>query len=176
MKEVIKNIFEKIEFSIIVFTIYLTTIFFTIMPKWIVNSLSLLDFKNKYQFAFSICFIILTCYYLSALISHFLKKMKKIKFKKQRINLIKAISLEEKQYIMTFYDSDSKQFGTSTTFDISNAIVNLLERKQIIGRGSNLSVGYTNFSYFLQPWAQEYLNEQLKKGNIVVEGDKFTWN
>lgn len=56
--------------------------------------------------------------------------MKTIKFKKQRINLIKAISLEEKQYIIVFYDSNSKQFGTSTTFDISNAIFNLLERKQ----------------------------------------------
>lgn len=47
---------------------------------------------------------------------------------------------------------------------------------KIIGQWSNLSVDYTNFSYFLQPWAQEYLNEQLKKENIVVEGDKFTWN
>ncbi len=94
---------------------------------------------------------------------------------KLKSNKVKELlDLEEKQYIMAFYDSDSKQFGTSTTFDISNAIVNLLERKQIIGRGSNLSVGYTNFSYFLQPWAQEYLNEQLKKENIVVEVDKFT--
>lgn len=50
MKEVIKNIFEKIEFSIIVFTIYLATIFFTIMPVSIVEKLSLLEFKNKYQF------------------------------------------------------------------------------------------------------------------------------
>ena len=75
-----------------------------------------------------------------------------------------TFSLEENQYIMTFYDYDSKQFGTSTIFDISNAIVDLLENKQIIGRWSNLSVGYTNFSYFLQSWAQEYLNEQLKKG------------
>lgn len=47
---------------------------------------------------------------------------------------------------------------------------------KIIGQWSNLSVDYTNFSYFLQPWAQEYINEQLKKENIVVEGDKFTWN
>ncbi len=75
-----------------------------------------------------------------------------------------TFSLEENQYIMTFYDYDSKQFGTFTIFDISNAIVDLLENKQIMGRWSNLSVGYTNFSYFLQSWAQEYLNEQLKKG------------
>lgn len=75
-----------------------------------------------------------------------------------------TFSLEENQYIMTFYDYDSKQFGTSTIFDISDAIVDLFENKQIIGRWSNLSVGYTNFSYFLQSWAQEYLNEQLKKG------------
>lgn len=176
MKEVIKNIFEKIELSIIIFTIYLATIFFTIMPKGIVKSLSLLDFKNKYQFAFSICFIILTCYYFSVIMSYAVKKIKTLRFKKRRESLIKAISLEEKQYIMSFYDFETKQFGTSTTFDISNAIVNLLEHKQIIGRGSNLSVGLTNFSYFLQPWAQEYLNKQLQEGKIVVEKDKFSWN
>lgn len=176
MKEVIKGIFEKIEFSIIIFTIYLATIFFTLMPECIVKSLSLLDFKNKYQFAFSLCFIILTCYYLSILINYFLKKIKNCKFKKSREKLIKSISLEEKKHIMAFYNFDNKQFGTSAVFDISNAIVNLLEHKQIIGRGSNLSVGYTNFSYFLQPWAQEYLNKQLNEGNIVVEGDKFSWN
>ena len=175
MKEVVKNIFEKIEFPIIIFTIYLTTIFFTIMPKRIVKNLSLLNFKNKYQFVFSICFIILTCYYLSVIMSYIVKKIKTLRFKKRRESLIKTISLEEKQYIMSFYDFETKQFGTSTTFDISNAIVNLLEHKQIIGRGSNLSVGFTSFSYFLQPWAQEYLNKQLQEGKIVVEKDKFSW-
>ena len=55
MKEVIKNIFDKVEFSIIVFTIYLVTIFFSLIPESIIKQLSLLDFKTKYQFIFSIC-------------------------------------------------------------------------------------------------------------------------
>lgn len=176
MKEVIKNIFEKIEFSIIVFTIYLATIFFTIMPVSIVEKLSLLEFKNKYQFVFSICFIIFSCYYLASIVNWAKKKINVIRFKKHRSELIKKLSPEEKQYVMAFYNKDTKQFDTSSIFDITNAVVNLLEHKQIIGRGSSLSVGYTEFSYFLQPWAQEYLNKQLKEGHIVVEKDKFSWN
>ena len=104
------------------------------------------------------------------------KKINVIRFKKHRSELIKKLSPEEKQYVMAFYNKDTKQFDTSSIFDITNAVVNLLEHKQIIGRGSSLSVGYTEFSYFLQPWAQEYLNKQLKEGPIVVEKDKFSWN
>ena len=76
---------------------------------------------------------------------------------------------------MKFYNFDEKRFDTSAKFDISDAIVTLLEHKQIICRGSNLSVGFSTFSYFLQPWAQEYLNEQVGMGNIVVKDDKISW-
>ena len=146
------------------------------MPVSIVEKLSLLEFKNKYQFVFSICFIILSCHYLASIVNWAKEKISVIRFKKHRSELIKKLSPEEKKYVMAFYNKDTKQFGTSSTFNITNAVVNLLEHKQIISRGSNFSVGLTRFSYFLQPWAQEYLNKQLKKGNIVVEKDKFNWN
>ena len=175
MKEVIKNIFDKVEFSIIVFTIYLVTIFFSLIPESIIKQLSLLDFKTKYQFIFSICFVVLTCYYIALLAKKIIEKINNRRFISTRKKLMKKISPEQKQYIIKFYNFDEKRFDTSAKFDISDAIVTLLEHKQIICRGSNLSVGFSTFSYFLQPWAQEYLNEQVGMGNIVVKDDKISW-
>ena len=88
----------------------------------------------------------------------------------------KKISSNEKQYLMKFYNSKTKSFDTSTTFDISNAIVNLLQSKHIINIGSSISVGYTEFDYYLQPWALEYLNELLNDGKLIVHENNFEWN
>ena len=89
---------------------------------------------------------------------------------------MKRISRNEKQYLMKFYNQKTKAFDTSTTFDISNAIVNLLQSKKILNVGSSVSVGYTNFDYYLQPWALDYLNELLNEGKIIVNDDSFEWN
>ena len=175
MKEVIKNIFDKVDFGIIVGTIYLASVVFVLIPKNIMEYLKLLEFKEKWQFVISIIFVILTCYYFSLLIKYIFAKIQKYRFKETLKKLMGNITAEEKQYLMMFYDSDNKKFKTSQNFDMTDAIVNLLVTKNIIAMGSTVSKGLTVFDYFLQPWAYEYLAEELEKGNIEVTKDSFTW-
>ncbi len=176
MKEIIKNIFNKVDFKIIVRTIYFASIIFSIFPENIINYLGLLSFKTNYQFVISIVFIILTCYYFAMIIQFLLNKINNRILTKKLRKMMKRISRNEKQYLMKFYNQKTKAFDTSTTFDISNAIVNLLQSKKIINVGSSVSVGYTNFDYYLQPWALDYLNELLNEGKIIVNDDSFEWN
>lgn len=175
MKEVIKNIFDKVDFGIIVGTIYLSTVVFVLIPKSIMEHLKLLVFKEKWQFVISIVFVILTCYYISLIINYVKKRVGNKMFKRNLKKIMKNITGEEKQYIMAFCDFEAKTFKTSCDFDMSDATVNLLESRGVISRGSNVSKGFTIFGYFLQPWAYEYLTEQLEKGNISIEDNKFRW-
>ena len=47
MKEIIKNIFNKVDFKIIVGTIYLASLVFSLFPDNIINYFGLLSFKSK---------------------------------------------------------------------------------------------------------------------------------
>lgn len=176
MKEIIKNIFNKVEFKIIIGTVYLASLIFSIFPENIISYLGLLSFKQNYQFIISLIFIILTCYYISMIIHFLLDKIKNKLLTKKLRRMMKKISPDEKKYLMKFYNNDSKIFNTSTIFDMSDAIVNLLQSKRIINIGSSLSVAYTEFDYYLQPWALEYLNELLNDGKIKINGNTFEWN
>ncbi len=176
MKEIIKNIFNKVDFKIIIGTIYLASLVFSLFPDSVINYLGLLSFKHNYQFVISLIFIILSCYYLTVLIEYLHNKIKNKRITKKLRNSMKKISANEKQYLMKFYNESSKSFDTSTTFDISDAIVNLLQSKHIINIGSSISVGYTEFDYYLQPWALEYLTELLNDGKLIVHENNFEWN
>lgn len=176
MKEIIKNIFNKVDFKIIVGTIYLASLVFSLFPDNIINYFGLLSFKSTYQFVISLIFIVLSCYYIATLIQYVYNKIKNKTLNKKLRKMMKKISSNEKQYLMKFYNSKTKSFDTSTTFDISNAIVNLLQSKHIINIGSSMSVGYTEFDYYLQPWALEYLNELLNDGKLIVHENNFEWN
>lgn len=176
MKEIIKNIFNKIDLKIIIGTIYLASLIFSLFPDNIINYFGLLTFKMNYQFVISLIFIVLSCYYVTILVQYISNKIKNQKLNKKLRKMMQKISSNEKQYLMKFYNRQSKSFDTSTTFDISDAIVNLLQSKCIINVGSSISVGFTEFDYYLQPWALEYLNELLNDGKIVVYDSKFEWN
>ena len=168
MKEIIKNIFNKVDLKIIVGTIYLTSLIFSLVPDNIINYFGLLSIKTNYQFIISLIFITLSCYYITIFIQFIYNKIKSKTLNKKLKKVIKKLSINEKQYLMKFYNANSKSFDTSTTFDISDAIVNLLQSKHIINVGSSISVAFTEFDYYLQPWALEYLNELLNNGKIIV--------
>ena len=76
MKEIIKNIFNKVDFKIIVGTIYLASLVFSLFPDNIINYFGLLSFKSTYQFVISLIFIVLSCYYIATLIQYVYNKIK----------------------------------------------------------------------------------------------------
>jgi len=62
MKEVISEIFQKIPINRIFASIWLFACVFVILPRPIIKNLGMLEFKEQWQFVFSLSFIILTCY------------------------------------------------------------------------------------------------------------------
>lgn len=130
----------------------------------------------NYQFVISLIFIVLSYYYVTILVQYISNKIKNKKLNPKLRKIMKKINSNEKQYLMKFFNRHSISFDTSTTVDISNAIVNLLQSKCIINVSSSISIGFTEFDYYLQPWALEYLNELLNDGKIVVYDNNFEWN
>ena len=92
MKEIIKNIFNKVDFKIIVGTIYLASLVFSLFPDNIINYFGLLSFKSTYQFVISLIFIVLSCYYIATLIQYVYNKIKNKTLNKKLNN--KAILTE----------------------------------------------------------------------------------
>ena len=76
MKEIIKNIFNKIDLKIIIGTIYLASLIFSLFPDNIINYFGLLTFKMNYQFVISLIFIVLSCYYVTILVQYISNKIK----------------------------------------------------------------------------------------------------
>lgn len=176
MKELLKNIFDKIDLSTILLTVYMTSIFFTFSSNNLLRTMMLLKFKVDYQFIISMIAVVLSFYYISLLFEFFRKKIQSIIFWRNRGKFLRTLTMQEKQYIMAFYDRDNKRLNTSCQFDCSDAIVNLLSAKTIISQGSAISVGMLTFDYFLQPWAYDYISKLINNKKIVVENDTFSWN
>lgn len=175
MKEFWDKVLEKIDLKIIIRTIYIGTLIFVFLPEKYIETLGLLDFKNTWKTVISSAFLLITCYYVAVLIEVIYQKIKD-KFLMIKLNeIMKKLSLEEKQYLVQFYNHETKKFNTSNLFNISDAVVNLLVAKTIISRGSNIATEFTTFDYYLQPWAQEYLEKKLKNKTLVIEMNRFTW-
>ena len=92
MKEIIKNIFNKVDFKIIVGTIYLASLVFSLFPDNIINYFGLLSFKSTYQFVISLIFIVLSCYYIATLIQYVYNKIKNKTLNKKLRKMMKKIS------------------------------------------------------------------------------------
>jgi len=77
---------------------------------------------------------------------------------KRHAKRLQCLNPEEKE-ILAYYITNQTR---SQALDYRSGTVNALVREQIIVRGSN--VGYPggfNFSYVIQPWAWEFLNENV---------------
>lgn len=175
MKELFNKIFEKIEFKVIVMTIYIGSLILIFIPEKFIEMLGLLEFKNAWKTVISSVFLIITCYYLALFFEFIFKKIEKNFINMKLYKIMKRLSLEEKQYLIEFYNHKTKKFNTSNEFDISDADANLLVAKNIIARGSNIAIQFSLFDYYLQPWAYEYLEKKLKNKTLIIEEKSFTW-
>ena len=89
----------------------------------------------------------------------------------------KHLSYDQMQLIiLTFYDKKHNQFNSCGYINIVDGRIAALQKNKIIYRSSNIENIMLGFAFNLQTYALEFLNENLKKGNIEIFDDKFIWD
>lgn len=173
--ELLKKILNEVKISVIILTVYITILIFIAIPNEYLHKLDLFEFKVKNQFYISLIALILTAYFLSFFILKIFKKVQDYLNNRFRIKLLNELTNDEKRYLLSFYDKENNELRNTYEFSIQNANVNLLVSKEILGRGSNLSLGGTTFDYFLQPWAYKHMTKLINQGKIKITDDGFIW-
>ena len=69
----------------------------------------------------------------------------------------------------------NKRFSSSGKIDYSDGRKAPLESKHIIYLASQMGDMLYGFSYNLQPYALEFLNKNLKDGNIQITGNRMSF-
>ncbi|CUN86908.1 super-infection exclusion protein B [Clostridium disporicum] len=178
--ELIKTIVDKFKIKELVGVVFFTTLLITILPKNIIELMYLGEFKEKYQVYISLGLIIASAYYILSIIVFISEMMvsKLINSKKIAIKYMKnQISPDEMQLIIkTFYDDTNKIFKSSGYISYSDGRKAALENKKIIYLASTISRSGSSFAYNLQPYAREFLNKNLKYGNIKINNDLLEYN
>lgn len=168
---IIKTIVEKLKIKELFAILFIAGICFSLIPSKIADKMKILELRNEYQSFVSIGLIIIASYYTLWL----LRKIKKIIHKKRysvkriAIKYMKEhMSVDEKRLLIEkFYDGN--EFNTTGYIEINDGRKAALEKMGIIYRSSNVSY-YTSFSYNLQPYILEYLNQNLILGKIDIQG------
>lgn len=67
-----------------------------------------------------------------------------------------SLTNEEKAILRRFILDGEASVGAA----VSSGPINLLERKNVVVRASNLAAFHTTFMYIMQPWARTYLSKR----------------
>lgn len=105
-------------------------------------------------FVIAICLLIVSV--LASLVQFVKPWVTQVFWIKQHVKRLHLLNPEEKKLLAYYIINQTR----SQALDYRSGIVSALVREHILVRGSN--VGYPggfNFSYVIQPWAWEYLNE-----------------
>lgn len=74
-----------------------------------------------------------------------------------------------------FYDPVNIRFKTSSLIDIQDGRLAQLLNKKILYQSSRIGDFVYGFSFNLQPYVLEFLNENLRSGRITIEGTNFSY-
>lgn len=176
---IVTAIIDKLKIKEIIGILFIASIVITFLPDNVIHQLKLTDFRNEYQTSLTICIIITGSYYLLSLIkfifSFFVKRMASPK--KIALNYMKnGMSLDEKiLLVQTFYDFDRKCFRLSGKLNVEDGRWQPLYQNRVIYQGSEIGDFIDGFSFNLQPYALDFLNEQLEKGNIKISENQALW-
>jgi hypothetical protein len=174
---IIKAIVEKFKLIELVAILLVASLIITVLPEKKITQLGLEGVK-QYQMYISLCLIICISYYVFFLISYVIRFGRKILYgKRVGINYMKKyMSTDEMELLIeTFYDRANNSFNASGYIEYHDGRKAALEGKRIIYSAANLSYEITMFAYNLQPYAREFLNRNLKNGNITIEPNRFTY-
>lgn len=175
---IIKSIIEKFKLKELIAILFVTALIVTLIPKDVAAKLNLLKFRETYQTYISLCllitgayFIVTICYRLKELLYGKLYNWKRtaIKYMKNYMSADEMGLLIEK-----FYDEANSQFRTSGYIEYSDGRKAALESSHVIYRASQMGIRYV-FAYNLQPAVRDYLNLNLRQGNIRITPDRFEY-
>lgn len=176
----IDTILKKFKVKEIVAMLFFTTLIITIMPNNILNHLGLLSLTKKYKTYISLVLILSTSYYLFIIFKYLLYFLYKKIFNDSKIAIKyfkNHISYDELELlIQTFYDPINNQFKTMGYIDFVDGRKTPLESKNIIYLSSQISNFCTQFSYNLQPYARDFLNQKLKEGKLEISNGNFKYD
>jgi len=174
----IKAIIEKLKLKELFAILFIAGLVITFLPSDMADKIKVSEFRETYQTYISLCLIVIGSYYISGIVNY-IRKIIWRKFhnaKKIAIKYMKdTMSPDEMGLLIEkFYAKENNRFRTTTYIDFSDGRKAALESKFILYRASSMSQGYS-FSYNLQPYALEFLNENLRRGNIIIESTGFQY-
>lgn len=175
----IKIIIDKLKLKELFAMVFIGGLIITFLSNEIAEKIKIYEFRSKYQVYISLCIIIIGAYYIIKIISFILQSTLNRIFsdKKTALKYMKnTISPDEMGLLIeVFYDNKNNIFRTTGYIDFSDGRKAALEYKHIIYRSSTISEGLS-FAYNLQPYAAEFLNENLRKNNIQIECNSMRYN
>lgn len=170
--EIIKAIVEKLKIKELFAVLFIAGICFSLIPSNIADKMKILELRNKYQSLVSIGILIIGSYYILCILQKIkiLIYSKKNSPKRMAIKYMKQyMSMDEKRLLIEkFYDRANNIFNMTGYIELHDGRKAALEKMRIIYCSSNISY-LLSCSYNLQPYVLEYLNRNLKLGNIEIQ-------
>lgn len=176
---IIKSIVEKLKLKELFAIIFIAALIITFVPNEWAQKMKIDTFRNTYQTYISLCIIAIGAYYVLLLLG-WIKKSIWAKFhnwKRVGIDYMKKYMSPDEMWLLieTFYNDKNERFGSSGFINCMDGRKAALENKHIIYLASRTGNIIDGFSYNLQPYALEFLNKNLYEGNIVINGDRMSF-
>lgn len=170
----IKVIIEKLKLKELFAILFIAALIITFLPIEMAEKIRILEFRETYQTYISLCLIAIGAYYILGVVNYIIRFVWR-KFKNPKKIAIKymkeTMSPDEMGLLVEkFYDRENNMFRTTGYIEFSDGRKAALESKSILYRASSMSEWYS-FAYNLQPYALEFLNRNLKQGNITIVGN-----
>lgn len=155
----------KIPIKILLPALAIFSGFIVLASDNVLEYLNLLEFEQRYGFAFAIVFLIcvslIVCYIASYLVDIFVKQIKAVLLKEKMYKKFNNLQDVYKNTLIQIYRQPTK----SLKMEMSNSVAAYLTAIRAIDRSELSDMGYI-FDYFLQPWVVmsiERLIEENKK-------------
>lgn len=176
---VIKSIVEKLKLKEIAAMVLIATIIITFLPNDWAQKLGIDVFRNSYQTYISLSMILTGSYYILCFLG-WIKNLiwsKTHSWEKIAIKYMKEnMSPDEMSLLIeAFYDHANNRFRSSGKIDYSDGRKAPLKSRHIIYLASRMGTMVYGFSYNLQPYALDFLNRNLREGNIHVTDSEFKY-
>lgn len=176
---IVKSIVEKLKVKELFAIVFIAALIITFVPDEWAQKMKIDTFRRTYQTYISLCMIGISSYYLLC----FLGWIKKFIWKKMHnrekmaINYMKKYMSPDEMLLLieTFYNEQDDRFCSSGKIDYCDGRKAPLESKNIIYLASQMGNILEGFSYNLQPFALQFLNKNLKQGNIVITNQGARW-
>lgn len=170
---IIKAIVEKLKIKELFAILFIAGLCFSLIPSNIAGKMEILELRNRYQSFVSIGLIIIGSYYVLCALRKTKKVIHNKRYSARRIAIKymkEHMSIDEKRLLIEkFYDGNDNTFNMTGYIELNDGRKAALEKMGIIYRSSSISY-YTTFSYNLQPYVLEYLNQNLILGKIDIQG------